>query len=51
MAKTVFTGWRNVTPGKCVLCGFDDGWHDDNAGHVTCDCQDEGEEQEVTPDP
>lgn len=39
MAKTVNTGWRNVTPGRCDCCGFDDGWFCDGRGNVTCDCQ------------
>ncbi len=39
MAKSVFTGWRTVTPGKCYSCGETDGWTDDGAGHVYCECQ------------
>lgn len=39
MAATVFTGYRNVTPGNCYCCGFDDGWSCDGRGNVLCDCQ------------
>jgi hypothetical protein len=24
--KTVFTGWRTVTPGDCSECGMNDEW-------------------------
>lgn len=37
--KTVFTGWRVVTPGNCIACGFDDGWSCDGRGSITCECQ------------
>ena len=36
---TVFTGWRTVTPGKCVECGFTDDWVCDGRGNVMCVCQ------------
>lgn len=39
MAEIVFTGWRMVQPGKCLDCGFDDGWQVDGRGNVLCDCQ------------
>lgn len=39
MAKSVFTGWRTVTPGKCCECGCDDDWSDDGRGNVLCGCQ------------
>ena len=39
MATTVFTGWRKVTPGNCLSCGFDDGWHCDGRGTIRCDRQ------------
>jgi hypothetical protein len=39
MAKTVFTGWRTVTPGECSCCGFDDDWSCDGRGAVLCGCQ------------
>ena len=39
MAKTVFTGWRSVTPGKCRVCGSDDDWDCDGRGAVFCGCQ------------
>ena len=39
MATTVNTGWREVTPGNCDSCGFDDGWQVDGRGNVMCDCQ------------
>jgi hypothetical protein len=38
VAKTVFTGWRKVTPGKCSECGFDNDWGCDGSGHVLCSC-------------
>lgn len=39
MSRTVNTGWRNVTPGACVICGFDDRWDVDGRGTVYCaDC-------------
>lgn len=37
--KTVNTGWRNVTPGKCLQCGSDDDWQVDGRGNVLCSCQ------------
>lgn len=37
--KTVFTGWRKVTPGNCSNCGFDDDWDCDGRGNVMCSCQ------------
>jgi hypothetical protein len=39
MAKTVFTGWRTVTPGVCSDCGCIDAWECDGRGNVLCDCQ------------
>ena len=39
MAKSVFTGWRTVTPGKCSECGSDDEWDCDGRGTVYCSCQ------------
>lgn len=39
MAKSVFTGWRTVTPGKCSCCGSDDDWDCDGRGTVYCGCQ------------
>lgn len=39
MSATVNTGWRNVTPGKCLNCGCDDDWECDGRGHITCSCQ------------
>ena len=39
MAKTVDTGWQNVTPGACLECGFDDEWSCDGRGNVLCSCQ------------
>lgn len=39
MAKTVSTGWRKVTPGKCSECGCDDDWSCDGRGNVLCGCQ------------
>jgi hypothetical protein len=39
MARTVFTGWRSVTGGKCGICGSEDGWQCDGRGNVLCDCQ------------
>jgi hypothetical protein len=39
MAATVFTGWREVTPGKCGICGYDDDWSVDGRGNVLCGCQ------------
>lgn len=41
--KTVNTGWRNVTPGACVICGCDDDWDCDGRGNVYCSCQTCGE--------
>ena len=37
--KTLNTGWRNVTPGKCAECGCDDDWSCDGRGNVLCSCQ------------
>lgn len=39
MATTVHTGWREVTPGDCSICGFDDEWSCDGRGNVLCGCQ------------
>jgi len=39
MAATVFTGWREVTPGKCWVCGYDDDWSCDGRGNILCSCQ------------
>lgn len=39
MAKTVFTGWRTVTPGECYECGYDDRWECDGRGNILCECQ------------
>lgn len=39
MAKTVSTGWRKITPGKCSECGFDDDWSCDGRGTVYCGCE------------
>lgn len=39
MAETVFTGWRTVTPGKCMLCGCSDDWECDGRGNILCNCQ------------
>ena len=39
MAITVNTGWRNVTPGECLGCGFHDDWTVDGRGNVLCGCQ------------
>lgn len=39
MAKTVHTGWREVTPGPCFECGSDDDYECDGRGNVTCGCQ------------
>lgn len=39
MALNVNTGWRNITPGNCGICGSDDDWHDDGRGNVLCGCQ------------
>jgi hypothetical protein len=38
MAKTVFTGWRKVTPGRCCECGCDDDWGCDGSGTIACSC-------------
>ena len=38
MAKSVFTGWRVVTPGSCFNCGFDDNYGCDGRGNVACSC-------------
>lgn len=37
--KTVFTGWRTVTPGACGICGSDDDWDCDGRGTIYCSCQ------------
>jgi hypothetical protein len=37
--RTVDTGWRKVTPGKCMECGFDENWQVDGRGNVLCSCQ------------
>jgi hypothetical protein len=39
MAKTVNTGWRDVTPGKCHECGEREAWSCDGRGNVMCECQ------------
>lgn len=39
MAKSVFTGWRTVTPGTCSQCGFDNEWSCNGRGTVYCACQ------------
>lgn len=39
MSKTVSTGWRSITPGQCLSCGFDDDWQCDGRGNVLCGCQ------------
>lgn len=40
MSRTVNpTGFRQITPGKCNVCGYDDGWNSDGACRVYCDCQ------------
>lgn len=39
MAATVFTGWRNVTPGPCNVCGSTDDYDCDGRGNVYCSCQ------------
>lgn len=39
MNKTVSTGWKVVTPGECMQCGFDDGWQCDGRGNILCECQ------------
>ena len=36
--KTVFTGWRTVTPGKCNGCGYDSDWECDGRGTIYCSC-------------
>lgn len=39
MAATINPlGFREVTPGKCMNCGFDDGWDADGRGTVYCEC-------------
>lgn len=38
MSATVFTGWRTVTPGRCLACGSDD-WSCDGRGNILCSCQ------------
>jgi len=37
MARTVFTGWRTLTPGRCLSCGFDDAWACDGRGTLYCE--------------
>lgn len=37
--KTVFTGWKTVTPGKCFVCGDTETWQCDGQGNILCDCQ------------
>ncbi len=37
--KTVFTGWRNVTPGPCHYCGYDNDYFCNGRGVVFCGCQ------------
>ena len=37
--KTVNTGWKTITPGNCILCGYDDDWHCDGRGNIMCGCQ------------
>lgn len=37
--KTVFTGWKHITPGNCFGCGSDDDWQCDGRGNVLCGCQ------------
>lgn len=39
MARTVNTGWKLITPGRCVECGDDDGWQVDGYGNILCECQ------------
>jgi len=39
MAKSVFTGWRTITPGACDGCGYDDDYECDGRGNVLCGCQ------------
>lgn len=39
MSRTVFTGWRNVTPGPCLECGDDDQYFSTGRGDVFCACQ------------
>src|SRR5688572_30464310 len=39
MAATVFTGWRNVTPGPCSQCGSTEDYDCDGRGTVYCSCQ------------
>ena len=39
MASTVFTGWHNVTPGPCSVCGMTDDYECDGRGTVYCSCQ------------
>lgn len=34
MAKKVFTGWRNVEPGECDICGLGNEWSCDGRGNV-----------------
>jgi hypothetical protein len=38
MARSVFTGWRTVTPGPCAYCGFDSDYEVDGRGTVYCSC-------------
>jgi len=37
--KTVFTGWKIITPGNCNVCGFDNDWQCDGRGNILCSCQ------------
>lgn len=37
--EKVNTGWREVTPGACSLCGGRDRWECDGRGNVLCECQ------------
>lgn len=39
MATTVSTGYRTITPGRCGICGYSDGWQVDGRCNVLCDCQ------------
>ena len=39
MARTVDTGWRRITPGECLNCGFETDWEVDGRGTVYCSCQ------------
>ncbi len=37
--KTVFTGWKTVTPGECFSCGCSEDWECDGRGTIYCSCQ------------